>query len=419
MATRLCRGVVAAAIVLGLAACDGLLKVSDPESLQEEQLSDPALEQFVTNGVIGEFQFAYGTYVLWSAALADEAFTDHTNVSFRAVSLHDFDDLDPTNEEIYGSLQRARQSADDAVDRLTRMSGANAASSLNVARALVYGGYAYVLLGEGFCEAPVNLGAPLPSNELLTRAVARFDEGIAVATAAMAGTNPAAAQDLINMARVGAARASLKKGDPVRARAYAASVPDGYERWAYYSANSSRENNPVQMATRSALPYLGMQAAFRGLADPRAPHTAPRRSQNGNQLSALLRPSMYSGWTATAPQPIEVGTHIRFASGLEARYIGVEADGPGAAMLTFVNGRRAVAGKPPVSLTGPALLAELRVQRALDFYLTGQRLGDLRRYAAAGTDLFPAGKFPVSEDRYGAMHCFIVPRSEKSGNPNF
>jgi hypothetical protein len=78
-----------------------------------------------------------------------------------------------------------------------------------------------------------------------------------------------------------------------------------------------------------------------------------------------------------------------------------------------------VAGKPPVAVSGSALLAEFRVQRALDFYLTGQRLGDLRRYAVAGTDLFPSGAFPVPPDRYGNMRCFIVPRSEKAGNPNY
>ena len=78
-----------------------------------------------------------------------------------------------------------------------------------------------------------------------------------------------------------------------------------------------------------------------------------------------------------------------------------------------------VAGKPQVNLSGSALLTEFRVQRALDFYLTGQRRGDLRRDLEAGTDLFPTGKFPVGSESYGIMHCFIVPRSEKSGNPNY
>jgi hypothetical protein len=409
------------ALILGVPGCDDLLKVSNPELLDEAQLDDPALEQFVINGVIGEFQVAYVTYALWSGVLADEVFTDHSNVNIRELSLHDFEDINTQNDSVYSTLQRARQSADDAVDRLRRMRGANAASTLDVARALAYGGYAYVLLGEGFCEAPVDRSAALPDHELLARGIARFDEAIVVATAARAGTDAAAAQDLIYLAQVGAARASLRRGELARARAYAAAVPDTYERWAYYSANSARESNALQVAVRTVQPWLGMHPRFQGLDDIRVPQPrTPRPSLNANPILPPLRPSMYGGWTGTGlAQPIEAATHIRFASGLEARYVGVEADGIGAGMLDFVNARRAVAGKPPVAVSGSALLAEFRVQRALDFYLTGQRLGDLRRYAVAGTDLFPSGAFPVPPDRYGNMRCFIVPRSEKAGNPNY
>ncbi len=410
-----------AAMVVGMTGCDGLLEVSNPGSLPEAQLTNPALERFLINGVIGEFQYAYGNYALWSGVLADELFTDHTNVGFREISLHSFNDLNATNETVYGSLQRARQAADDTADRLRNMLGPNAASSLNVARALIYGGYAYVLLGEGFCDAPVNLSAALTPNELLGRGIGRFDEAIAVATAARTGASADSAQDLIYLAQVGAARGALKSGNVDLARGYAQAVPDGYAHWAYYSANSGRENNAVQLGVRTTLPFLGMHPAFLGLADPRVPQpTATRVSLGSNLIFPPLKPSMYGGWTGTGPaQQIDVSTAIKFASGLEARYIGVEADGPNATMLAFVNARRAAGGKLPVNVSGPALMAEFRIQRALDFYLTGQRLGDLRRYAETGTDLFPIGKFPVSSDVYGAMHCFIVPLSEKSGNPNY
>ena len=372
---------VAAVIALGLSACDGLLKVSNPVSVEEGQLEDPALQDFLINGVIGEFQFAYTNYAFYSGVLADEVFTDHPNVNFREFSLHRFSDLNSVNEIVYAALQQARQSADDAVDRLKRILGPDAESSLNVARALIYGGYAYVLLGEGFCEAPVNLSAPLSSSELLSRAVARFDEGIAVATAAAGGTNEAAAQDLISLAHVGAARASLKNNDPTAARTYAAFVPDSYERWAYYSANSVRENNAVQLAVRFNQPWLGMQRPFRDLGDARVPQpAAARRSLVGNPIFPPLTPSMYSGWTAAGPAPaIDFATHVRFASRLEARYIMIEADGATADMLAFVNARRAIGGTPPVNLTGSELLTEFQRQRALDVYLTGQRRGALRR----------------------------------------
>jgi hypothetical protein len=175
------------------------------------------------------------------------------------------------------------------------------------------------------------------------------------------------------------------------------------------------------MAVRQSQPFLAMTPAYLGLNDPRVPQSPfPRSSLNSNLIVTPLKPSMYGGWTGASPaQAIEVSTNIRFASGLEAQYIVVEVDGPTPSMLTFVNGRRASAGKPPVNLSGPALLTEFRRQRALDFYLTGQRLGDLRRYADAGIDLFPTGKYPTLPDQYGTMHCFIVPLSEKSGNPNY
>src|SRR6185295_14777967 len=126
------------------------------------------------------------------------------------------------------------------------------------------------------------------------------------------------------------------------------------------------------------------------------------------------------GWAATGtPLIIDININIRMASGLEARYVIAEVDGPVQATLDFVNTRRAVGGQAAVSLTGAALTTELRDQRARDFYLTGQRLGDLRRYAKAGTDLFPTGKYPVFPDPYGTSKCFIVPLSEKAGNPNY
>jgi hypothetical protein len=414
----------AAVLCTSLAACDRILTVTNPGALAEGQLTDPALEQFVVNGVIGEFQYAYGFYALWSGVMADETFTDHTNVSVRQTSLHNFDDLNDQTTDVFSNLSRARASADDGLTRLQAILGAGYGKSLNVARVFAYGGYAYVLLGEGYCDAPIALSAALKPAELFARAIAHFDSAIAVATAASAGAPAAtvtAAQDIINMSRVGAARAALKMNDFAKSKSYAALVPDTYEKLAYYSANSVRENNIVNSAVRTTGAWLSMTPAFQGLNDPRLPQpTASRAGLNSNPIWVPFRPSQYSGWVATNPtQIIDITSNIRFASGLEAKYDVIEADGPNAAMLTFVNARRAIGGKPPVNLSGAELLAEFRWQRAYDFYLTGQRLGDLRRYAATGVNLFPTGKYPVFPDPYGTMQCFIVPRTEKTGNPNY
>lgn len=417
---RICLG----AMVFSVAACSDLLDVSDPGAIQGEQLGDPALENLIVNGVIGEFQVAYGSYALWSGVLSDEIFTDHTNVAVREFSLHNFIDLNDTNEGVYVNLQRTRQSADDASQRLKDILGAGASSSINLARVFAYGAYAYVLLGEGFCEAPVNVSAPLQPDELLSRALARFDSAITTATAYRAGTtvaaNIAAANDIINMSNVGAARAALKMGDLAKARTYALLVPAGYEKLALYSANSVRENNPVHRPARTADPFVGIHPTFLGLNDPRIPTLATARlGLNSNPIFPPQKPLQYAGWSGSAVTTIDITTNVKFASYLEAQYIIAEANGPTAATLAFVNARRAVGNQAPVDLSGPALMAELRNQRARDFFLAGQRLGDLRRYMEAGIDLFPTGKYPVFSDFYGENKCFLVPLSEKAGNPNY
>ena len=410
-----------AGLTLAGAGCNDVLTVNNPGAIQEGQLGDPALVQLIVNGAVGEFQYAYGQYAQWSAVLSDEAFTDHTNVDVRDFSEHNFGDLNTINSTTYEYAQRARQSADDAADRLKSVLGTGATSNINVATALAYGGYSYVLLGEGWCESPVNLSAPLSSDSLLRRAIKHFDEAITVATAAKTGANVAAAQDLIYMSQVGAARAALKLGDATLARSYASQVPASYEKLAYYSSNSIRENNALNALTHATGASLAMYTRFLGLNDPRVPQPASTQlGLTGGSIYTPLTPYMYTGWVATGPAPrIDVNYDIKFATGLEAQYVLAEIDGPTPATLTFVNQRRAVGGQGAVALTGAALMTELADQRARDFYLTGQRLGDLRRYAKAGNDMFPTGKYPVFNDQYGALKCMIVPLSEKAGNPNY
>ena len=417
---KLRRAATLAALALAISGCSDVLEVQNPGAIQEGQLGDPALVQLIVNGAIGEFQYAYGQYAQWSAVLSDEAYTDHTNVDVRDFSEHKFGDLNTINSTNYEYVQRARQSAEDAADRLKALV-ANPTADINVATALAYAGYSYVLLGEGWCESPVNLSAPLPSDSLLRRAIARFDEAITVATAANTGTNAAAAQDLINMSHVGAARAALKLGDFALARTHASLVPASYVKLAYYSSNSVRENNALNALTHASGASLGMFSKFQGLNDPRVPQpTSTQLGLTGGSIYTPLTPYMYTGWVASGAAPrVDVNFDIKFATGLEAQYVIAETDGPTAATLAFVNQRRAVGGQGAVALTGAALMTELAEQRARDFYLTGQRLGDLRRYDKAGTDLFPKGTYPLFNDSYGDLKCLIVPLSEKAGNPNY
>lgn len=420
---RLTAAAVALLAGVASAGCDSLLDATNPAFISEDQLTDPALQQLVVNGVIGEFQYAYGYYALYSSAMTDETYIDHTQVDIRELTLRNIQESNTVNAAIYSNLHRARQSAEDGIERLKVMLGdANAGRSLNVATLMAYGGYAYTLIAEGFCESTVNLSAPLSSDEMFQRGIAMFDQ--AIATAQASGSS-AAATDIVNMARVGAARAALKLGDGAKARGYATQVPAGYEKWSWYSANSVRENNIMNVPAGNTGSWMGMGPAFQALADPRAPRTSRTdiRGLNANVIYPPQRALNYSGWTGSAAalqNTINTDTDIKFATGLEARYVLAEVDGAVPATLAFVNERRAAAGLAPVSLTGDALMAELRTQRAIDLYLTGQRLGDLRRYKAKlNIDLFPTGKFPVTNDQYSTATCFVIPLAEKNANPNF
>jgi hypothetical protein len=409
-----------AALALAMAGCNDALQVNNPGAIQEGQLGDPALVQLIVNGAVGEFQYAYGQYAQWSAVLSDEAYTDHTNVDIRDFSEHKITDLNGINSSTYEYVQRALHSAEDATERLKSLVTTPDAD-INVATALAYAGYSYVLLGEGWCESPVNLSAPISSDSLLRLAIARFQEAITVATAAKQGANVNAAQDLIYMSQVGAARAALKLGDLALSKSFASQVPASYVKYNYYSPNTVRENNALNALTHATGASLGMSARFQGLNDPRVPQPASTQlGLTGGAIYTPLTPYMYTGWVASGAAPrIDFGSDIKFATGLEAQYDVAEADGPTAATLSFVNDRRAAGGQAPVNLSGAALMAELADQRARDFYLTGQRLGDLRRYAAAGNDMFPTGKYPLFNDSYGDQTCMIVPLSEKTGNPNY
>jgi starch-binding outer membrane protein, SusD/RagB family len=417
---RVCRIGALAALALAMAGCNDALQVNNPGAIQEGQLGDPALVQLIVNGAVGEFQYAYGQYAQWSAVLSDEAYTDHTNVDIRDFSEHKITDLNGINSSTYEYVQRALHSAEEATERLKSLVTTPDAD-INVATALAYAGYSYVLLGEGWCESPVNLSAPITSDSLLRLAIVRFQEAITVATAAKQGANVSAAQDLIYMSQVGAARAALKLGDLARSKSFATQVPASYVKYNYYSPNTVRENNALNALTHATGASLGMSARFQGLNDPRVPQPASTQlGLTGGAIYTPLTPYMYTGWVASGAAPrIDFGSDIKFATGLEAQYDVAEADGPTATTLDFVNQRRAVGGEAPVNLASAALMAELADQRARDFYLTGQRLGDLRRYAAAGNNMFPTGKYPLFNDLYGDQTCMIVPLSEKTGNPNY
>ena len=414
---------ILALLLLSAVACDGILDVSNPGAIEEGELTDPALEQTMINGVIGEFQYTHSYASQWTGTVADELLLDHTFAQTIPMVLRTLDENNVYVNNIYSFWQRSRASADDAVARLQVMHGDDAWSRLNMLKSLAYGGYSYVLMGETFCEVPINVSAPYSPDELFVMAIERFEQALEVADNALAAGEPAArVEQLRNLANLGAARASLNLGEMADAESYASQVDEDFEMWIRHSENSARQYNPFQDPTTGANNrYLSPGLPFQNLDDIRVPHTAERLTSlvEGTMMYIPYQPYSFSDWTPEDSLEFQRSTDVRFASALEARYIIAEAQGATGYTLNLVNERRLFAGHDEVNLAGDDLMAELREQRARDFYLTGKRLGDLRRYLNLyGIDLFPSGIDPFQDLPYGDVTCLPIPQSERNSNPN-
>jgi tetratricopeptide (TPR) repeat protein len=414
-----------------LAGCDNLnrlMEVENPGQLGEIALNDPELIPAMVASTVGQFQIAYDQLVRAGALLADEAVNGHNFSQWRDIDLRIIEsDNSIMASDIYNPIQRARGAADDYARRIREIRGEADGRDPGLARVLAYGGYSYLMLGEFFCASPVRPDQDaLTSEQILEQAITRFDEAIQIAQAFRSATptQAARADSIINLSRVGAARAHLWIGNRAQAIQYASQVPANFAAWVAYSQDTQYRNNIFQAATTGASRSVGVAATFRDLNDPRVRHTTTSGFGH-NGITRLWDPFVgisHSGYVAATPTRFQLGTNMRFASGLEARYIVAEAQGLTAENLAFVNARRAVGNQAPVAIATEAqYMAELRDQRRRDFFLSGHRLGDLRRYQRRyNVDLFPSGAHPNPEwGNYGSATCFVPSNAERIGNPNY
>ena len=413
--------------------CENFLTADNPGAVEADDLNDPAYAGLIASGPVFGFQDANDDAVYWNAQLTDELFNRAVFVEEGQIDRRDlYSDMTYINAFLYAPMQRARFLSEDAVRRLTVILGDTVGRDHRVARALAYGGYTYITLGEMMCTTPIDRSVPKTWDEMMDAAIAKFDSAVTIAAAAktylqtLTPVTPAltaaiaGADSVRYFALVGAARASLNKNDKAKALTYANQVPAAFEFRAYYTNNTAAQTNRTyDRLTLGSNAYL-INTPFLAMAgDPRVPRIAGTTGRGGTPLS----PPSYSSFDNTVAGAAFTPTlSMRIASGLEARYIIAEANGPTAATLAFVNERRAAGLQTPTAATGDELMAELRDQRSRDFYLDGHRLGDLRRYKRFyQVDLFPKGPYPGSTS--GAVYnesidCWPLPTSEINDNPN-
>jgi hypothetical protein len=429
-----------AGIVVALGACDDLLRVENPGAIDETDVTEPVFAPQMVSAAINEFQTRYAYLAYAGAIFTDEALNGHNFSQWRDIDLRLIEDdnsmLVSTTTTgaaagIYNGMQTSRAVGDDMVERLRQVVD-NPASSIQLATALAYTGYSYTRLGEYFCYAPMDgNSAAIRSPAILDLGIDRFDEAIQIGQAA----GGADGQRIVNLARVGAARASLQLGNMQDAVSYASQVEPGFEAFVRHVSSPTGQRNYFWGETTGTNRTIGVGPAFVGLNDARVRHTANWVTGH-NQQTQLYTPAQspaFADWDAV---PMDIGdgelidrigidqdTDMVLASHLEARYIIAEAGGMSDADLReFINERRAVGGQG--EFTGTDLQAELRDQRRRDFFLSGHRVGDLRRYLDLyGVNYWPTGEHPNNAEwgwgNYQDATCFIPHLNEGVSNPNY
>jgi hypothetical protein len=413
-------GALAVLVLGGCEALDRLLSVEPQDRVPASAIeSSPANAQLLANGAIADFDCAFGAYVVMGGLIGEELDDTRPLIDRRS-----YDQRTHTSKDrlyavsrcesvgIYTPLQTARISAERVLQLLESWSDAEVPQRATlIATMQPYAGYGALLLGEGFCTTVMSTldanrnvvyGGEISRDSAFKVAEARL-------TAAITAAEAAGANNLLNFALVGRARARLHLGNFSGARSDAMRVPPGFTYSMTASTSSLRRQNRVFAQERtSSMTSVGV--LFRSLADPRVVVTDTRqRSPRGD---SIYHQNKYT--SASSP--------IRIASGAEAQLIVAESDivtGTASSLqnaAAIVNAFRARGNQPPLSSADKATLrAALIDQRRRELFLEGQHLGDIIRFdvtltPAAGTR-FPGGGV------YGSQKCLALPDVERQNNP--
>ncbi|HEY5415521.1 MAG TPA: RagB/SusD family nutrient uptake outer membrane protein [Gemmatimonadaceae bacterium] len=429
---RATRGALLGTLLLA-AACNPnqALDVKDIDVVSPGQLNDKSALPTLRNGVLSTFQLAFSggadlangghegqatmSGLLGDEFLNAESFPDRISVDQR--------DIIPSNLSLVAlflDLSRARATADFASSQYNKLdAGADGQSEV-----LSLAGFSYVLFGENYCSGVpfstidaggnITYGDPQTRDEVLQIAVAKFDSAITIATAQEDA-------DLLNLARVGKARALLDLNQADAAATAASEVPGSFQYLVRSSSNSLRQNNGIWNYTANTFAF--------SVPEREGGNGLPYITANDPRLDVVVTGQL--GFDRATPFNLQLKypdqqANVVLASGIEARLIEAEAQfragTPGPAIATL-NALRAFAGLNPLVDPGTDIERTnlLFQERAFWMWGTAHRLGDMRRlvrqYSRTEDTVFPIGEYHKGGE-YGSDVNFPVSSDERN-NPKF
>lgn len=435
-----------AALTLPLAACDGLLEVDDIDKVTPTDLQGEGGVTLRLAGALSDFTIGFSGSDLQDGLVptgglfTDELIMVETFPTRREIDLRRINNL--SNGEIldpYRFMHRARIQAGELTALATEFDDAN---SPRIAFGRNLEGYSEILLGEHFCSGvpfsssqgnEIVEGEPLTTKQIFERSLPRFDAAIA----GLANATAADQQAQLNLARIGKGRALLNLGRYADAAAAVANVPSNFVYYIQHSENTPTQRNAVfalqengRLSVANNEGTGGNTLAFRDSADIRVPFNRPFEIVNGDTVFAV-------GFDGASPLYLQElyetpDADVPLASGLEARLIEIEAllnGGQSNAYLAPLNALRAsflnpatrqAASLPALSDPGTTQgrVRQFFQERAFFLYLTGHRLGDLRRlvrfYGFTQEQAFPTGAWYKQSRTYGTQTAFPIPFEEEN-----
>lgn len=427
--------------------------VINPGPVKDENLLNEAGRGGLNSLVTGAGR-ALGAGINWvgytGAAVAREVHPAGSTGSFGITNLWQNGALSADDGDLndhWEVTQRARWVAEEALRRLEDIGppvGSTVQTPVQYAdllqKAYIYAGFANRVLGENMCDFVVD-GGPMTagSTGYFQRAESLFTKALAV-TGGTAATNTTQSQ----AAYAGRAAARVYLGNWAGAIADAALVPIGFvynmpyynigddaqRNRIFWSSGNSRESGSAYRAHTQWSTWIlaykyGSPTTFTAttpavIVDPRV--TIAFTSLQGD--AAIECCGKVPFWPEAKHAASTAA--IRLTSGREMQLIRAEerlraSDQAGA--MTFINAARTNAGAAnitAVDLTDAWRL--LKRERGIELWLEARRLGDLRRWAAAGSAapgaLDPLEMPGVASHLAKQDLCFPVSRSERETNPN-
>jgi len=433
-------GAMAAAITVAGCSTD-ILSVPTPDVISEGAIGGSLGVTTLRNGSMQDFIVAFsGTqdgFVVVSGNLSDEiqttdTFADRYNTDGRSSS----EVLGGVVNTTYNQLQLARAGLTSAIEKWIEVKPTTAAAKDSLSEMYAIRGFTETAFGEGYCSGvpfskvgangDFEFGDPQTSAQIYTRAASSMDSALTNATGA----------NYRSLAAIGKARVLLNQGQFAAAAAAVSAVPTSFKYVLSHSIATARQTNGLWSAMYNAGSRytVGTSEGTNGIdylvtpVDPRVPWVATANLGFDGTSANLPRQLKYTSQSAP----------FTLADGIEARLIEAEArlnataggsQSDRDAMVVILNNLRAtglataitpIAAAPTTQAAAVDLLFK---ERAYWLWLTGHRLGDMRRlirqYGRAANTVFPVGTMRYRPSQtYGSDVNLVIPFNERN-NPKF